>query len=49
MSTMELPEEDERPEQADPEKHDDLQCKHCGHEHGNADGSCACGCAILET
>ena len=39
---------DERPEEADLKHHDDMQCRHCGHVHGEADGSCICGCALLE-
>ena len=39
----------ERPETADPAHHDELQCRHCGHIHEEADGSCACGCTLLET
>ncbi len=47
LFTMEKIEE-ERPEQADPARHDDLQCKHCGHIHKEPDGSCDCGCSIAE-
>ena len=38
---------EERPEEADPKHHDDMQCRHCGHVHAEADGSCACGCVLL--
>lgn len=40
---------EERPEEADPTQHDDMQCRHCGHVHAEADGSCACGCTLLGT
>ncbi len=39
----------ERPEEADPKHHDDMQCRHCGHIHEEADDSCACGCTLLGT
>ncbi len=39
----------ERPEQADVTGHrDNMQCRHCGHVHKEPDGSCACGCSLLE-
>lgn len=38
----------ERSETADPARHDDMQCRHCGHVHAEADGSCICGCTLPE-
>jgi|GEM_PF-2237910 len=38
----------ERPETADPKHHDELQCRHCGHIHEEADESCSCGCTLTE-